>query len=65
MKPKLLLNAGYPSTGTTSLYFTLWNNKYGHGGHWKENEYLMFLQSPHLFESRKKIHKNRIKLVRV
>ena len=61
MKPKLLLNAGYPSTGTTSLYFTLWNNKYGHGGHWKENEYLMFLQSPHLFESRKKIHKNRIK----
>ena len=61
MKPKLLLNAGYPSTGTTSLYYTLWNNKYGHGGHWKENEYLMFIQSPHLFEIRNKVHKNRIK----
>lgn len=61
MKPKLLINAGYPSTGTTSLYYTLWSNKYGHGGHWKENEYLMFIQSPHLFEIRNKIHKNRIR----
>ena len=61
MKPKLLLNAGYPSSGTTSLYYTLWNNKYGHGGHWKENQYLIFLQSPHLFEIRKKIHRDRIK----
>ena len=61
MKPKLLINAGYPSTGTTSLYYTLWSNKYGHGGHWKENEYLMFIQSPHLFETRNKIHKNRKK----
>ena len=61
MKPKLLLNAGYPSSGTTSMYYTLWNNKYGHGGHWKENQYLLFLQSPYLFENRKKIHKNSVK----
>ena len=61
MKPKLLISAGYPSSGTTSLYYTLWSNKYGHGGHWKENQYLMLIQSPHLFEVRKRTHKNRIK----
>ena len=33
---KLLLNAGYPASGTTSLYYTLWSNKYGHGGGVKE-----------------------------
>tara|TARA_B100001109_G_scaffold159809_1_gene130066 strand:+ start:513 stop:1373 length:861 start_codon:yes stop_codon:yes gene_type:complete len=60
MKPKLLLNAGFPSTGTTSLYYTLWTNKYGHGGHCKENDYLINLQSPHLFEIRNNIKKNNI-----
>jgi len=61
MKPKLLLSASLRASGTTSLFYTLWNNKYGHGGLWKENEYLMFLQSPHLYEYRKALHKTKKK----
>ena len=61
MKPKLTINASYRASGTTSLYYTLWENNYGHGGGVKDNQYLMFLQSPHLIESRRILHKNKKK----
>ena len=60
-KPKFLLSASFRASGTTSLYYTLWSNKYGHGGRVKENQYLEFLQSPHLYQSLEKLHKNKIK----
>ena len=59
MKPKLLLNAGYPSSGTSSLYYTLWNNKYGHGGGVKESNYLLHTQSPQVEKDREKLHQRK------
>ena len=61
MKPKLLLNAGYPSSGTTSLYYTLWSNKYGHGGGVKESNYLLHIQSPQVEKDREKLHQSKKK----
>ena len=60
IKPKLLLNAGYPSSGTTSLYYTLWKNKYGHGGGVKESNYLLHVQSPQIEKDREKLHQRKI-----
>ena len=59
MKPKLLLNAGYPSSGTSSLYYTLWSNKYGHGGGVKESNYLLHIQSPQVEKDREKLHQSK------
>ena len=46
MKPKLLLSVNRSSSGTTSLYHTVWNSKYAHGGIVKESQYLYKMQSP-------------------
>jgi len=56
---KLLLNAGYPASGTTSLYYTLWSNKYGHGGGVKEGNYLLHLQDPLKYKERDKLHRRK------
>ena len=54
MKPKLLLSAGLPSSGSTSLYYTVWDNNYAHGGVLKENNYLLSIQSPERFKQNRK-----------
>ena len=59
VKPKLLLNAGFPSSGNTSLYYTLWSNKYGHGGNVKESNYLLHIQSPQIEKDREKLHRRK------
>ena len=61
VKPKLLLNAGYPSSGNTSLYYTLWSNNYGHGGNVKESNYLLHIQSPQAQKNREKLHQRKKK----
>tara|TARA_B100001093_G_scaffold486597_1_gene522059 strand:+ start:969 stop:1817 length:849 start_codon:yes stop_codon:yes gene_type:complete len=58
---KLLLNASYPASGTTSLFYTLWSNKYGHGGGVKESQYLLHIQSPEIYKDRGKLHKSKSK----
>lgn len=59
MKPKLLLSAGLSTSGSTSLYYTIWNNKYAHGGVVKESNYLYRIQSPKEWEQNKEHNKNK------
>lgn len=59
MKPKLLLSVNRSSCGTTSLYHTIWNSKYAHGGIVKESQYLYRIQSPYWQREIDTYHKNK------
>tara|TARA_B100000902_G_scaffold135629_1_gene133935 strand:- start:223 stop:1101 length:879 start_codon:yes stop_codon:yes gene_type:complete len=59
VKPKLLLSAGLPASGSTSLYYTVWNNKYAHGGAMKESNYLLSIEFPEKFKQNNEDHKNK------